>query len=105
MKESGMYKYRSTTKREKREIENSVLVGFGTIHWLSYCSKKMGRKNGNNGSSFCKRRKSWDKFLHFIDNDCIDNNGKNKLVIFSKDIDNIQNLIESKRRRILWQQQ
>ena len=36
------------------------------------------------------RKGSWDKLLHFIDNDCIDNNGKNKLVIFSKDIDNIQ---------------
>jgi len=42
------------------------------------------------------REGSWDKFLHFIDNDCIDNNGKNKLVIFSKDIDNIQNLIDQK---------
>ena len=42
------------------------------------------------------REGSRDNFLHFIDNDCIDNNGKNKLVIFSKDIDNIQNLIIKK---------
>ena len=38
------------------------------------------------------REGSWDNLLHFIDNDCIDNNGKNKLVIFSKDIDNIQKI-------------
>ena len=56
MKESGMINIGQLV-REKKGYKNSVLVGFSNIHWLSYCSKKMGRKNGNNGDSSCKRRK------------------------------------------------
>ena len=56
MKESGMIKYGQLV-REKKGIENSVLVGFRTYRGTVIAAKEWGIKNGNNGCSSSKRRK------------------------------------------------
>jgi len=94
MKESGMINIGQLI-REKKGNKNSVLVGFSTYIGSVIAARRWGEKMEIMDVPPA-REGSWDNLLHFIDNDCIDNNGKNKLVIFSKDIDNIQNLIDQK---------
>ncbi len=56
MKQGGMINIGQLV-REKKGTENTVLVGFSTYRVYCYCSKRMGRKDGKNGCSLCKRRK------------------------------------------------
>jgi erythromycin esterase-like protein len=94
MKESGMINLGQLV-REKMENKNSVLVGFSTYSGSVIAARRWGEKMEKMEVPPA-REGSWDNLLHFIGNDNIDNNGKNKLVIFSNEIDKIQNLKNQK---------
>lgn len=85
MKEGGMINIGQLV-REKKGIQNTVLIGFSMYSGTVIAAREWGAKMEKMNVPSA-REGSWDSLLHFIDDDENDKNddgkGKDKLIIFS----------------------
>jgi erythromycin esterase len=86
--------------REKKGIQNTVLVGFSTYRGTVIAAEEWGAKMERMDVPKA-REGSWDNLLHFIDsnNKNSDEIGKDKLIIFS---DKYKNNNNNKDNKIYW---
>jgi len=97
MTQSGMINIGQLV-REKKGIQNTVLVGFSTYRGTVIAAEEWGAKMEIMNIPAAIEG-SWDNLLHSINNDDSDNRNKDKIIVFERD-DNAIKMISQKNNYI-----